>query len=270
MSGPKKVRDQITRVVAKVNQNKELKESTVLEAKLMAYDKNNKQVDLSGCTFPDLSEQEDPTIAQLTVPVNYFCRAELGIKATNLPEAYQDQEGFLTITPSSLELLGQESEVLKALDDLKKIPLDFDNVSLNNKTVTIALNIPSHVTVADNVTSVKVAIDMSGFTSRTISVPLFRSDGTTLASNVTLKNRPSGNLTLTTKTLSVTVVGKESDVKALKASDLQVAIDMKTATETGALNAYPTRVTLPDKKTIWVYYGKGTQDSLSVYVNTKS
>ena len=270
VSGPKRVRDQITRVVAKVNQNKELKESTVLEAKLMAYDKNNKQVDLSGCTFPDLSEQEDPTIAQLTVPVNYFCRAELGIKATNLPEAYQDQEGFLTITPSSLELLGQESEVLKALDDLKKIPLDFDNVSLNNKTVTIALNIPSHVTVADNVTSVKVAIDMSGFTSRTISVPLFRSDGTTLASNVTLKNRPSGNLTLTTKTLSVTVVGKESDVKALKASDLQVAIDMKTATETGALNAYPTRVTLPDKKTIWVYYGKGTQDSLSVYVNTKS
>ena len=66
------------------------------------------------------------------------------------------------------------------------------------------------------------------------------------------------------------MVGKESDVKALKASDLQVAIDMKTATETGALNAYPTRVTLPDKKTIWVYYGKGTQDSLSVYVNTKS
>ena len=107
VSGPKKVRDQITRV-AKVNQNKELKESTVLEAKLLAYDKNNKQVDLSGCTFPDLSEQEDPTIAQLTVPVNYFCRAELGIKATNLPEAYQDQEGFLTITPSSLELLGQD------------------------------------------------------------------------------------------------------------------------------------------------------------------
>lgn len=270
VSGPKKVRDRIAKVIAKVNAAEELKESTVLEGKLMAFDQDGQQVDLSRCTFPDLSAQEDPTIAQVTVPVNYFCKTDLGIKAANIPDAYKDQAGFLTVSPASLELLGQEEEVLKLAEDLKKIPMDFDNISLDNKTVTIPLNIPSHVTVADNITAVQVAVDMSGFASRTVEVPLFQSDGKTLESNVSLKNRPSGNLTLTTKSLSVTVVGKKTDVEALKATDLRVTIDMKTATETGALNAYPTRVTISGKKTVWVYYGKDTQHSLSVYINTKS
>ena len=92
-----------------------------------------------------------------------------------------------------------------------------------------------------------------------------------MASNVSIQNRPSGtSTTLTTKTLSVTVVGNKDDVEDLKATDLKVTIDMKNASKEDGLNVYPARITIPGKKTIWVYYGSDAQDNLSVYITTKS
>lgn len=271
VSGPKKVRDRIVKIVARVNSNKTVKKSTVFEAKLVAYDSKGKQVDLSQCTFPKLADQEDPTLAQMTVPVNYFAKVNLGIKATNIPEAYKNQDGFMTLNPPTLDLLGQEEEVTKLAEELKEIPLNFDNVPLTNQEITIPLNIPSHVTVADSTKSVKVKINMSDFSSRKLSVPLFNSDGKTLASNVTVHNRPDNtSMTVTTKTLSVTVIGKKSDVSALKAADLTVTIDMKKAAAAGGLNTYPARVTIAGKKTVWVYYGGDAKDSYEVYINTKT
>ena len=269
VSGPKKVRDRIAKIVAKVNSTEAVSDSTVFEAKLMAYDSDGEQVDLSQCTFPDLMEQEDPTTAQVTVPVNYFCNVKLGIDAINMPSAFEGREDFITLSPTSLDLLGQEEEVLRLVEELQAIPLNFDNVPYTTGTISLPLNIPSHVTVADNLTTVEVKIDMEGFTNQRISVPLFRSDGETLASNVTIQNQPEGSdITLTTKNLTVTVVGSEEDVAELEASDLRVTIDMAEATSSGNLSVYPARITIPGKNNMWVYYGEDPQDSLSVYVTS--
>ncbi len=271
VSGPKKVRDRIAKIVARVDSSKAVKESTVFEAKLTAYDSSGKQVDLSQCTFPKLADQDEPTVAQLTVPVNYFAKVTLGIKATNIPEAYKNQDGFITLNPKTLDLLGQEEEVVKLAEELKEIPLNFDNIPLTTQEIAVPLNIPSHVTVADNTKSVKVKINMADFSSRKIAVPLFKSDGKTLASNVTIKNRPgSTTMTVTSKTLAVTVIGRKSDVSDLKASDLKVVIDMKKAADAGGLNTYPARVTISGKKTVWIYYGGDAKDSYEVYINTKT
>lgn len=261
VSGPKKVRDRITKIVAKVNAEEAVSTSTVFDAKLMAYDKDDKQIDLSQCVFTQLTDEKDPTVAQVTVPVNYFCKATLGVKPTNLPKELAEKSGFIQLTPATIDLLGREDEVLKLVEELKQIPLDFDNVSNKDKRVSIALNIPEHVTVGDDITSVTATIDTAGLTGKTLSVPLLKSDSNNPASNVTIQNKPQNtSVEFSTKTLSVTIVGEEADVDDLKATELMVVIDMETQTA---------RVTVPSNRAVWVYYGADSKDNLPVFVTAK-
>lgn len=261
VSGPKKVRDRIAKIVAKVDESDAISTSTVLDAKLMAYDKDGKQIDLSQCVFTELAEQNDPSVAQVTVPVNFFCKAPLGLNISNLPKELAEKSGFIQLTPASVDLLGQEEEVLKLVEELKKIPLDFDNVSLKNKRLSIPLNIPDHVTVGNDVTTVTATIDTNGLVSETLSVSLLKSDGKSTAANVTIENKPQNkSVEFSTKSLSVTVIGKEADVSAIKPSDLKVVIDMETQTA---------RVTVPNGRTAWVYYGEDGKDNLPVFVTAK-
>ncbi|MGI6265417.1 MAG: YbbR-like domain-containing protein [Acutalibacteraceae bacterium] len=271
VSGPKTVRDRIARIVAKIESDEQLSKSTVLPAKLVAYDSDGKQVNLSQCTFKELADQEDATTASVTVPVNYFCTVKLGVKATNLPAYFASVEDFITVSPASLDLVGQEEEVLKLAQELEQLPLDMRYVSADDEQVRIPLNIPNHVTVTENIQTVTAQLDMTGVSKKTISVPLLDTDGKTLASNVTILNRPTGTTAeLSTKSLSVTVVGLSDDVQSITDADLRVAIDMASKTEAGKLNAYAVRVTVAGKNTVWVYYGEDADHSLMAYLTTKT
>lgn len=262
ISGPKKVRDRIKKVVAKVDATEKISIPTVFDAKLVAYDADDRQVDLSQCTFVELSDQADPSIARVTVPVNYFATATLSVAPQNLPASLVGQYGFIQLAPEKLDLLGQEDEVLKLVEELKKLPLNFDNVSLKSKRVSIPLSIPSHVTISENITSVTATVNMDGLSTKTLSVPLVREDEKSLAANVTIQNIPkNATADLSTKALSVTVVGEKADVDALKASELKVVIDA---------SAQSARITLPSHRTAWVYYGEDSADGLSVIVTIKT
>ncbi|HCM23537.1 MAG TPA: hypothetical protein DHW78_04315 [Ruminococcaceae bacterium] len=66
-------------------------------------------------------------------------------------------------------------------------------------------------------------------------------------------NVPQGmNASMVTQSLNVDIVGKESDIATLTASNITAAVDFSNIQETGTTNA-PVSIKVGGNKTCWAY-----------------
>ena len=129
-----------------------------------------------------------------------------GLDLTNLTEIY----------PSSILLAGSE-ETLKTIVSVKTETIDFSTLSNEKKTFSaLAINIPEKCKNISNNATAKVTLDLSGLSKKTFDIDTFKVEG--LSSDFKAE--------VTSKSISVTVIGTEAELNELSADNITAQIDV--------------------------------------------
>ena len=250
VKGPSGVISKIDKLVAKVTAGEPIADAQVFSTELTAVDSEGKDVDLSECTFPDAAEGKGTV--NVTVPVQVYRKVNFTYQLENVPEYYQGVTNFFTLSPTYIEFWGSPTAVesfAAQVADLGKF--DFDNMKATDNEKVIPLTIPDGITVLGDVREVKAAFKLSNVSSKTMDLTLEM--GT--KGNVVIQNQPAGrSVTVQDKLTGIVLCGPKSALNRVRASDLVVTIDMANNATTGP-SLFQARITVKNRKDIWVYYG---------------
>ncbi|MBQ9964516.1 MAG: hypothetical protein IJP14_05285 [Clostridia bacterium] len=256
MEGPQTTVKRITSVVATVDEGGTIDATTRYSAKLIAYDAEEKEVDLSNCRFTGASA--DNTL-DITVPIWVQKKVPLSYTLLNKPEGIAEN-GLITLTPSEITLVGEAQALEAAATTIGNLgTIDFDQLLPENAEATRTLNIPSDIRVLEGDT-VSLRLAIGNYTTKTLSYPVKD------LSDVTVINLPEGkNLKLQSQQLSnIVLCGPRAVLNRIKASDLKVTLDAASNNGTGSVR-YTVRITVPSQNTVWVYYGDGEASAYRLY-----
>lgn len=206
ITGPATKLEKLTQVVAEVDSDETLTKSKEYKSELKFLNKKGKEIDISEFTMPY-------TEVDVLVPVNQSKTVNVVAQFANAPEAYETATISHTLSHKTLELEGTK-EALNKIDVLLLDPIDFKEISPENSTFKIKLNLPTGVTSTNGVTEIEVKIDMSGYSSKTLNVSDFK-----------IKNQ-KGSASAETAYKSVAVVGPKSVISQITGNDIFIECDM--------------------------------------------
>lgn len=256
IEGPKTVLSRINRMIAKVEKGEviDTAEAHVFPALIKALDSNGAEIDLSDCKI-------STTMVNVTVPVLAYRQVTLNLPQ-NMPEGFNDNENFFTVTPKSIELLGSPDAVADFAQKLEALRVNFDNLTNTDTEVKIPLDVPDNVTVLGDVKEIVVTINMRGFSSKTMEL-------TVTEDNVELLNKPAQAVSYyRNKLTDIRIMGNSTTLKKLKESDLYLIVDMKGNSTAGA-TLYKARIGIKNYKDVWVYYGEEGTSGIDFYVTVE-
>lgn len=256
LEGPATQINQIARLVARVEEAATISDAQVFSATLVALDEDGNEVDLSNCTYVDA----DSTAAlNVTVPVLVYQQVTFQYTVENMPSYYD--EGTFRIEPASIEFWGAPSVVEAFTAQISNLGVfDFDNMTPEDTSRTISLNVPDGINVVGDVKEVKAVYDVGNLTTKTLSVEL------TLGRNLIVNNQPDGISISPQSTLTnITVCGTSYALGRISASNLRVVVDMNNSSTPGP-NRYMARVEVTNRTDVWVYYGSNGEDGLEYWI----
>ena len=249
--GPSGVIGRIDKLVAKVTAGDTISDAQVFSTELTAVDSEGKAVDLSECTFPDAAESKGAV--SVTVPVQVYRKVNFTYQLENVPEYYQGVNNFFTLSPTYIEFWGSPTAVesfAAQVGDLGKF--DFDNMQATDNEKILPLTIPDGITVLGDVREVKAAFKLNNVSSKAMDLTLEMGP----KGNVIIQNQPAGrSVTVQDKLTGIVLCGPRAALNRVKASDLVVTIDMDNNATTGP-GLFQARITVKNRKDIWVYYGE--------------
>lgn len=239
ISGPQTEVMKIKQVAAVASVEDNLLETTDVEADIVLYDENGNELSqkLLTMSFRTLTA----TISVLTeksvkVEAGYVNKPS-GLDLTNLVENH----------PSGILLAGPD-DVMKTLVSVKTEEIDFSTLSDEAVTFnTLAINIPEKCKNISNNATAQVKIDLSGMTKKTFDVDTFKVEGLSSAYKAEV----------TSKNISVTVIGPKSEIESLDADKITATISATgTAVKTGSVEM-PVTFRFDGASSCWAY-GKYT------------
>ena len=257
IEGPKSVISKIVSVTAKVDEPKTISEVTTFSATLTAYDENQKPVDTELCSFAGIAKDNK---VDINVPVHVKRKINLTYYYKHKPNGFKDISEYITISPSSIEILGTPEQVETFADDISDIgTFDFNHLNLNNMKRTIELDIPQGITVLEGTKEVTVTFNFDDFVSKTINLNLTKQ-------NTIVINKPSGvNYTLTTQNINVVLIGNKKSIDKIKPSNLSVEVHMDDNRSAG-VREFRATVKVSGYNDVWVYYGKSEPSGYVAYM----
>ncbi len=256
IEGPQTTITRIASVVATVEDGGVIDKTTRFAAKLIAYDAEEKEVDLSNCRFTGASADN---MLDITVPIWVQKTVPLTYTLLNKPEG-MSENGLVTLTPNTITLVGEAEALEAAATTIGNLgTINFDRLLPNNAESTLTLNVPNGIRVLEgNSVVVRLAIDR--YTTKTLSYAVKD------LSDVTVVNKPEGkNLTLQSQQLSnIVLCGPRATLNRITANNLQVTLDAASNTGNGAVR-FAVRITVPKYNTVWVYYGDNEASDYRLY-----
>ncbi len=257
LEGPRSVTSQIDSIVARITESATISETQAFGATLVALNEKGEEVDVSSCKFTGL---ETPDV-NVTVPVWVARTVEFTCDMLNVPAGLAGNKELLTISPSSIVVVGPEADVVAFAESVKKLPtLDFDHLAPAGLTQKIALNVPSSVRVLDDTKEVTLSVNLGDYSAKSFTINMG-----TAENNVTVSGLPAG-MTATVPTQSVTfmVVGKARQLEKLDVEDFVGEIALAGEVIAG-MERYTLRIINKAYDTMWVCYGEDAA-GISVYV----
>lgn len=242
VAGPRTDINRISRLVAKISEDKAISETTVFVAELTAYDEHDLPI-----TSVSILNAEDAKL-NVTVPVMMYHKLELTPIVNHIPAGYADTKNLVTVTPSSIELWSVPSELDEYVNAIKQqLLVDFALLDKNGLSREFTLTSTQGVRLVNENETVKVKVNLSNVTTKTVEIPLS-------ADNVRIDNCAE-NLSVSLKQLrlpNIRICGPSNVVNRIRTSDIVLVLDMTGKTTTGpqVIKAY---LELP-KDTAWVCY----------------
>ena len=229
ITGARTELEKISRVVAVAEVNKQLKTTTSYDADICIYDADGKKLDNSHYTLSVNSVKITvPILKQKTVPLN--------VTFSNKPKAYSNKDIAYTTNVSKVTILGPESSI-DTIESISLSAIDFNNISLKNNSFDVAPILPNGIKLAENIETVTVKINTSGFSEGTYSVSEFdfKADEGLKVTSSTIRN--------------VKMCGPSSSIRKIKSSALYAVADLSTKTE--GVYTVPVRIYAKNYDNVW-------------------
>lgn len=235
VSGPEEEITKISRAVVKVEADRELTSTETLKAqKIVLYDENNE---------PIISEhlKLDKESADVKLPVLKKKELPLVVKFINVPTGFDVSKLEYELSAQTVNVAGP-AEVMDNYSELVVGYIDLKTLSLDS-SYAFTVELPTDFVNLDNVTAVSVNFDTSGMKQKTFYVK-----------NLSVVNAPANyDVSISTKSLRVTVIGPSSEVNEMTADDIVATVDISDQEIlTGEYKA-PVKVAIPGRGTVWPY-----------------
>lgn len=255
IEGPQAIVTRIATVSAKVTKGGVIEKTTRFPAELHALDADGNEVALDNC---NILQAENENTVEVTVPVWVQRKVPITYELINRPAGITEN-GLVTLTPSSITLVG-EAEALSAATAIGNLgTVNFDRLTPADTETKFSLNIPTGIRVLEGNTVI-MNLNIAKFTTKKLSYPVNGLD------DVTVENLPAGKkITLNSQVLSdITLCGKAEVLRRITAKDLAVTLDASSNTGIGSVR-YLVRITVPKYSDVWVYYGKDDASAYRLY-----
>lgn len=205
VSGPEQYVSEVAEVRAEGSYTG-LKEKLDKSINLRAYDSQGHQV-----KYVDIS----PQVANVSVAISKGKKVEVKVATTG---AIKDGLKLKSIdVKDSLEIFGNE-DIINKISSIETEPIDLSNIN-STKTITLKLIIPEGVSIADNISTVDVTVQVEKYITRNFNVKIEAS------------NTPS-DLDITFKDMAIIEVeGEDSIISSIKESDLTATMDLSNIVE---------------------------------------
>lgn len=286
VQGPRTEVDNITRLVAVVDDEMQLSEKHVFTGDIVAQKveigaDGKEVVDTVDIVYSQFSQYDKDlaaggtkiVVSSLDVLVSLSERQQLSFTydVVNKPEGV-DLSTFVQMSPATVDIMGEQELVRECIQTLATLTsLDFERLSVADQELVQTVVFPAGITVlggGDNVTknengetllAVTRTINWSGYSDKRITWQINTDAG---RGGITFENVPVGHVAVPQEAIEVRVVGEAQAVRRLTAADL-------SATITLAENNLGTYVIRPvtDNPDVWVYYT--SEDKDDYYVDVK-
>ena len=216
--------------------SEKLVKSRDVEAELVLLDEDNNEISQALLTL---------SVQKLKVTVNVMPEKKVSVVPDfiNKPEGLVLTDNMMTVSPTELVLAGPAA-TLNSIDSVTLDPIDFTKIK-NDKIVFEAQDIiiPENCKNISNYATAKVTLDLSGFSQKTFTVDRFVVEG--LSKDYTSE--------ITTKSITVTIIGPKEDLESISASQITGVIDTSNASgKTGSVEM-PVTFRISGSNRVWAY-----------------
>ena len=215
-----------------------LTETKSVQAPLVLYDSSGNVITPSHYVTMSISQ------VNVTIQVQPKKTVKVRPTFTNQPAGLQmDQDSAFTVTPGTIEIAGPK-DTLSKISEVSLEAIDFSQINTTHNSFNQQISqLPTGCTNLSSGTTAQVTLkNMSQYTSKEITI-----------TNFTKMNVPDGmTAAMETKSLTVSIVGKESDIATLTDSNITAAVDFSNVQETGTTNA-PVSIKIGGNKNCWAY-----------------
>jgi len=206
--------EKISKVIAVAEVNKTLSASETFKGELKILDTTGKELDQSLFTITTADGLSAPDI-QVTVPIYKEKIVPIVAQFINAPESFKNKKITHSLSASTLLISGPP----ESIDNIKEINLseiDFRQISGNNQKFETTIILPDGVKNKDNIETVSVKVTgLEKYTVKTYTV-----------NQIAVVNN-SANAKLSRAIRNVKIIGPESVLKKLKASDLYAEVELE-------------------------------------------
>lgn len=235
VSGPEKEVSQINKVSVQYEISDTLKETKSFTTDLIMYDANGNKITSNKLKMS--AEKVDvtiPVLARQVLPLN--------VNFTNKPSGLTLSPDQITIDPQTVEVAGPQ-DVLANLTEISLTPLDFAGISPTKNSFDVSVVLPASCKNLSNVPVAKVTLNLGSMSTRQMVV-----------NNFAVKNLAADKTaSVYTKSLTVTVVGPESEISKLTESSLSAQIDMSGKENFTGHTEMPVSISVGNSTSSWVY-----------------
>ena len=235
VSGPEKEVSQINKVSVQYEISDTLKETKSFTTDLIMYDANGNKI-----TSNKLKMSEEKV--DVTIPVLARQVLPLNVSFTNKPSGLTLSPDQITIDPQTVEVAGPQ-DVLANLTEISLTPLDFAGISPTKNSFDVSVALPASCKNLSNVPVAKVTLNLGSMSTRQMVV-----------NNFAVKNLAADKTaSVYTKSLTVTVVGPESEISKLTEGSLSAQIDMSGKENFTGHTEMPVSISVGNSTSSWVY-----------------
>lgn len=238
VSGPATEINRIVEVTATASVDSVLEKTTTFDPSVTLVTNDGSQLEYSKINASDSITMTAPVLKVVTLPTT--------VEFRNAPSYYINNPLSFSVSPSSLRV-AIPVETVETTKAVVVDTIDFSDILNSYNTFNVdASTITSFKIMNDSVRNFRVTVNASGLSLRTFSVP---------ASSITLSNnRDDFDVSLNqTRTITVTVIGREEDLEDLSVDDIKISVDTADKTISKSTTAVQGTVTIGDGSLCWAF-----------------
>ena len=238
VSGPATEINRIVEVTATAAVDSVLEKTTTFDPSVTLVTNDGSQLEYSKINASDSITMTAPVLKVVTLPTT--------VEFRNAPSYYINNPLSFSVSPSSLRV-AIPVETVETTKAVVVDTIDFSDILNSYNTFNVdASTITSFKIMNDSVRNFRVTVNASGLSLRTFSVP---------ASSITLSNnRDDFDVSLNqTRTITVTVIGREEDLEDLSVDDIKISVDTADKTISESTTAVQGAVTIGDGSLCWAF-----------------
>ena len=208
VSGPESLLKTVSSVKAKIDIDGH-KEETAADAKLIAYDKDGREIKSDLLVFSHDS-------VHITCPIVPVKTVDIKFDVTGTPANADYVLKNVYASPDKIKIAGQQS-LLDLVSLINIGTIDLSTVTPYDNKRIFPVTLSEGLVSADGIENVEIVAEFNMLSKKTITLDSFEAVNLPLS----LKSR------ITTQSIDVTVSGSEADLEGLTKDDFTVSVDMK-------------------------------------------